>query len=225
VRTVELGVQSMADEVLLASARGYTERTVREAADRVRQLKWSLGIQLMAGLPGDRPELFLDSVRKAIGLEPDFFRFYPTLVLRGTVVARHFENGSYAALSLEDAVDWVLPGYDLCLHAGIPVVRMGLHADPALEEDGAVLGGPHHPAFGHLVRCRWWRNRIDRELSRMGDPRGARLVLRVPARHVGDIAGPERANVVYWKEKWGMEALKILADKSLTGMETVLEKQ
>lgn len=225
VRTVELGAQSLRDEVLHASRRGYRAHVVCEAAAKVRQMGWELGIQLMAGLPGDRPELFTHSVRSALGLMPGFLRFYPTLVLAGTALAESFRSGSYTALGLEEAVSWVLPGYDLALRAGVPVVRMGLHADPALEAPGTVLAGPYHASFGHLVRCRWWRDRIDGELARLANTAGENLVLRVAAHHVGDIAGPGRSNVAHWKDKWEIESLKIYGDEGLTGLETVLERQ
>ena len=82
-RTVELGVQSLSDSVLQKSRRGYCVRSVYDAKKRVRDEGWQLGIQLMAGLPGDTQGLFFDNA-KAIEIEPDFLRIYPTLVLEGT---------------------------------------------------------------------------------------------------------------------------------------------
>ncbi len=98
-------------------------------------------------------------------MQPDFLRIYPTLVLEGTALADSFRNGIYAPLSLDEAVTWLAPAYDLALRAGIPVIRMGLQPDPALEKPGVILAGPYHPAFGCLVRCRWWRDRIDRHFA------------------------------------------------------------
>jgi len=88
VSTVELGVQSLSDAVLDASGRGYSAAQVPDAAARVREHGWSLGIQLMAGLPQDSRDRFLDSVARAISIGPDFVRIYPTLVLKDTRLAR-----------------------------------------------------------------------------------------------------------------------------------------
>ena len=153
VRAVELGVQSLSDTVLQKSRRGYSARSVEESAKRVRDSGWALGIQMMAGLPGDTRGLFIQSMDKAIALAPDFLRIYPTLVLAGTNLADSFRKGIYTPLSLDEAVTWLTPAYAAALRAGIPVIRMGLHPDPALEKPGVILAGPYHPAFGHLVRC------------------------------------------------------------------------
>ena len=115
----------------------------------------------MAGLPGDARELFIESMRKTIEIQPDFLRIYPTLVLEGTALAEAFREGLYAPLSLDEAVDWLAPAYDLAATAGISIIRMGLQSDPALEKPGVIIAGPYHPAFGYLVKCRWWRDRID----------------------------------------------------------------
>ena len=89
-----------------------------------------------------------ESMRKAIELAPDFLRIYPALVLEGTILADSFRKGGYTPLSLDEAVTWLAPAYDVALRAGIPVIRMGLHPDPALEKPGVILAGPYHPAFG-----------------------------------------------------------------------------
>jgi len=51
VGTVELGVQSMDDEVLWKSGRGHTSRDVLRAAALVRTWGLELGMQMMIGLP------------------------------------------------------------------------------------------------------------------------------------------------------------------------------
>ncbi|MFZ2447143.1 MAG: radical SAM protein [Syntrophobacteraceae bacterium] len=220
VSTVELGVQSLSDRVLEASGRGYAASAVFDSAARVRGRGWSLGIQLMAGLPEDSAETFLESVRRAIGIGPDFLRIYPTLVLEGTRLAIRFRSGTYRPLELDEAIEWVLPAYDMLLSAAIPVVRMGLHADPALDEPGVVLAGPHHPAFGYLVRCRWWRERVERELA---GRQGERLLIRAAPNLVSDVVGPGRANIRHWESAGKLRGIKVIGDGGLSGTQMVLE--
>ena len=223
VRTVELGVQSLSDSVLQKSRRGYCVRSVHDSAKRVRDAGWELGIQLMAGLPGDTRALFLQSMRKAIALAPDFLRIYPALVLEGTILADSFKNGGYTPLSLDEAVTWLAPAYDEALRAGIPVIRMGLHPDPALEKPGVILAGPYHPAFGHLVRCRWWRDRVDREFASLSELPGSEIVLRVSPNLVSDVIGHGRSNLEHWQARWGV-TVKVAGEVGRGGIEMLVER-
>jgi hypothetical protein len=196
--------------------------SVYDTAKRVRNEGWKLGIQLMAGLPGDTRGLFFDSMRKAIEIEADFLRIYPTLVLEGTALADSFRNGIYTPLSLDEAVTWLAPAYDLALRAGIPVIRMGLQADPALEKPGVILAGPYHPAFGCLVRCRWWRDRIDREFASLPRFCGDDIVLLVSPNQVSDVIGHGKSNLRHWKARWGISA-KVIGEAGLAGIEMIVE--
>ena len=84
-----------------------------------------------------------------MGLQPDFVRIYPTLVLEDSGLARLYHRGGYRPLSLGRAVAqvaWMKKRFDA---GGIQVVRMGLQPTGALER--ALVAGPYHPAFGELV--------------------------------------------------------------------------
>jgi histone acetyltransferase (RNA polymerase elongator complex component) len=218
VRTVELGVQSLSDLVLEKSGRGYRAEAVFEAVKRIKRNEWALGVQLMAGLPGDSREMFMESVRKALEIGADFLRIYPALVLEGTALAQLFETGRYAPLSLDQAVELLAPAYDLALRAGVPIIRMGLQADAALEKPGVILAGPYHPAFGSLVKGRWWRDRIDRHLSALDQLPSDELVIGVAPNQVSDAIGHRRSNLLHWQARWTIRT-KVVGDASLTGNE------
>jgi len=224
IRTVELGVQSLSDSVLQKSRRGYCVRSVYDTVKRARNEGWMLGIQLMAGLPGDTQGLFLDSMHKAIEIEADFLRIYPTLVLEGTALADSFRNGLYSPLSLDEAVTWLVPAYDLALRAGIPVIRMGLKPDPALEKPGVILAGPYHPAFGCLVKCRWWRDRIDKHFASSSRLCGDDIVLLVSPNQVSDVIGHGKSNLRHWKSQWSISA-KVIGEAGLAGVEMIVENK
>lgn len=223
IRTVELGVQSLSDSVLLMVRRGYCVASVLDAVKRVRDKKWRLGIQLMAGLPGENQGLFIESVRKAIEIGPDFLRIYPTLVLEGTALAGLFRKGLYVPLSLDEALAWLAPAYDLAIVARMPVIRMGLQPDPALEKPGVILAGPYHPAFGSLVKSRWWRDRMDRHFALLPELSGGRIILHVSPNQVSDIIGHRRSNVQHWKDRWGISA-NVAGDVRLAGIEVIVNE-
>lgn len=225
VRTVELGVQSFSDAVLVESGRGYNVAVAVKAAERARRHGWKLGIQLMAGLPGDSAAAFHGSIQRGIELAPDFFRIYPTLVLNGTRLADLLRTGKYRPLDLEEAVGWVVPAYDLTIRAGIPVIRMGLHSDPALREPGVILAGPYHPAFGYIVRCRWWRDLIDKELAVSPPPADTVLALRVAGRHISELVGPGRSNIAHWISRWKLRTVRVVAARGIGRFQVEIERE
>ncbi len=210
IRTVELGVQSLSDEVLRCSGRGYTAKTVVSATRLVRGRGWRLGLQLMPGLPGDNRDRFLESVSGVMALSPDFVRIYPTVVLVNTVLARWLATGEYRPLSLDEAVEWCSVAYDRLFGEGIPVIRMGLHPDPELLKPGVIVAGPFHPAFGYLVKVRWWRSRVDGWcLARNGRFQGERIVLRVAKEALSEVLGPAGENLKHWQGLWGCRDVDI----------------
>ncbi|MBR5868979.1 MAG: radical SAM protein, partial [Clostridia bacterium] len=87
VRTIELGVQSMVDEVLQANHRGHLSRHTREGAERIKAHGFRLGLQMMTGLLGDTPAGAVKTAEEFAALDPSFVRIYPTVVLPGTDLA------------------------------------------------------------------------------------------------------------------------------------------
>lgn len=149
VDTVELGVQSLDDEVLRLSGRGHDARSVKAAMGLLREAGIKVGIQLMPGLPGDTEQTVLETVRGTVKFMPDFVRLYPTLVIRGTELERLYVEGSYKAWELTEMVELLKKITRLFDDAGIRIIRMGLHSSKELEE--ALVDGPYHPDLRGLV--------------------------------------------------------------------------
>jgi len=152
VSTVELGVQSMNDQVLLQAKRGHSSADVEQAVSLLKQAGMKIGIQLLLGLPGDTRTSLRQTVEQVITLQPDFIRIYPLLVVENSELAEQYKQREYRPLSVDKAVvlaAWMKVRFD---NAGVQVVRMGLQAGPELEN--SLLAGPWHPAFGELVASR-----------------------------------------------------------------------
>ena len=216
VSTVELGVQSLSDDVLRKARRGYLAASVEKALELLRTRSWKVGFQLMVGLPGDGKSHFLYSISETIRLRPDFVRIYPTLVLKETVLEDWYKRGLYKPIDLETAIELCAEAYDMLLKAGIPVIRMGLQASPELEKPTMVVSGPYHPAFGYLVRVRWWQKSIDRLLTMQERKIGSGLRLVVPKRQISEVVGPARRNLEYLKQKWHLSSIEILGADNLS---------
>jgi histone acetyltransferase (RNA polymerase elongator complex component) len=191
VQTVELGVQSLDDEVLELSRRGHTARRAEDACRLLQAHGFSLGIQLMPGLPGDTVERSLQTMERVIALAPNFVRIYPTLVLAGTGLAELYRSGSYKPLSLSEAVALCKRLLLMARRASIPVIRMGIQATDMLDEPGTVLAGSYHPAFRQLVEGALYGDLLLQLLP--GNP--STCVVRCHPSRVSDVAGQRRENL------------------------------
>lgn len=151
VSTIELGVQSLDDRVLQASARGHTASDVFEAVPLIKKLDITCGIQLMPGLPLEDWKSLIHTASGVIQLAPDFVRIYPTLVIAHTQLAGQYHEGSYKPLSLTGGIHRGAYLKLLFEQYKIPVIRTGLQATEDLDNGNVVIAGPYHPAFGEMV--------------------------------------------------------------------------
>jgi histone acetyltransferase (RNA polymerase elongator complex component) len=210
VKTIELGAQSLVNGVLSASQRGHTVEDVEHAVEILKIRGFEVILHLMAGLPGDNPTSFGDTVGRAISLRPDGVRIHPTLVLADTALAEEFLQGRYQPLSLGEAVDLCKEADRRFREAGIPIIRLGLQTTDLMAAPGAILGGPHHPAFGSLVAEALW---LDRAVALLAgaDIRDKRLIMYVPARQESAFRGNRNGNINKLREQFQFADLEIKA--------------
>ena len=156
VKTIELGVQSTNDYILNRCKRNHTFDDVKRASKLIRWNGFTLGHQMMVGLP---ESTILDEVRTAkelAKLKPKIMRIYPVLVLKGTELEQEFENGTYMPLSVDQAVERVKQLYYFFEKKKINVIRIGLQStdtisDISKNENSEVVAGPYHETFRQLV--------------------------------------------------------------------------
>lgn len=174
VTTVEVGVQSLDDDVLRLSRRGHSSEDALRALGLLKARGFETGIHLMAGLPGDDAGRFARTIEKTILLAPDMVRIHPTVVLKETPLAEDFHRGSYRPLTLEEAVAWCRAALRHLTAAGIPVIRLGLQTTEELQAPGAVVAGPFHPSFRSLVEAALFREMSAGLLAAAGCDEGVR---------------------------------------------------
>jgi len=151
VSTIELGVQSLDNKVLQASARGHSATHVIQAVHLIKKMGLRCGIQLMPGLPQEDWASLIATIQGVIKLAPDFVRIYPTIVIAHTKLAEMYDDGSYVPLSLSAGVARAAFIKLLFAEQNIQVIRTGLQATEELGNRDVVLAGPYHPAFGEMV--------------------------------------------------------------------------
>ena len=162
VDVIELGVQSLDPEVLRLSGRGHDASVVYESSALVKEYGFTLGIQLMIGLPGDTLEKCIFSARETVKIGPQIARLYPTVVIKETALYDMYLDGSYAPLSEEKAVNRTKAMYEILDNAGINIIRVGLKSSDIMTDQLAF-----HPAFRQLVEGRIARERLEAQVQEL----------------------------------------------------------
>lgn len=206
VTTIELGVQSLDEEVLKKTARYYPMEKVYEACEIIKKSGIELGIQVMVGLPGSTFESDLDTAKKVVEIHPEIARIYPTLVIKETEMAQMYERGEYHALELSEATDRCKKIYALFQLNGINVIRVGLQPSEDLREDGNVIAGPFHSAFRELLEGEIYYNFLAGILRVEGE-----LEIRANEKNISKIVGINKINRTRFKK-----ILNIKIDNSLS---------
>jgi elongator complex protein 3 len=117
---VELGVQTLDDEIYRLVRRGHQVEDVVRASARLREHGFKVHYHWMPGLPGSTPEedlklsgeLFSDS-----RFRPDGLKLYPTMVVRGTELEKWYREGRYIPYDNDTMIDLManikslVPGY------------------------------------------------------------------------------------------------------------------
>lgn len=189
VTAVELGAQSMNDEVLRANLRGHTAEDVRSASGLIRAYGIELGLQMMTGLYKDKPSYCLDTAKEFAELKADTVRIYPTVILRGTMLDELREKGLYQSFSFEETVELCAELLLFFEEKNIPVIRLGLHASEGVE--GQMTGGTYHQALGEIVKSRIMLKRMREQMERVG---GKRFVVFTDKRNISLVIGHKGEN-------------------------------
>jgi histone acetyltransferase (RNA polymerase elongator complex component) len=173
VAIVELGIQSLDRDVLEASTRGHSVQQSENAINLLKKYGFTVGAQLMCGLPGDSTSRLMATTKRVAQLAPHFVRIYPALVIKGSGLEKLYLAGKYRSLSLEKAIALSCRMKTIFDQHKIKVVRIGLQPSQELAEK--VLAGPYHPSFGELVISRALFKKTRKLLSEKVKMQGKRL--------------------------------------------------
>ena len=103
VNRLSFGAQAVQKEILKKLGRGHEWERVEKAFQDAREAGFTnINLDLMFGLPGQTLEMFQQSLRKAVELDPEHFSLYALQVEEGTPLSRQVAEG--LALPSEDTV-------------------------------------------------------------------------------------------------------------------------
>ena len=175
---IELGVQSFDDAVLRLSGRGHDSAAVYRACRQIQDYGFTLGIQLMIGLPGDTPEKDIFSAKETVKIGPQLARLYPTVVIQDTVLFDWYRQGRYHPLTEAEAVERTKQMYRILEGAGIQIIRVGLKSSDIINSkppstsdsqkeassESEIAVSTFHPAFRQLVEGEIAREDLERQI-------------------------------------------------------------
>ncbi len=193
VKNIELGAQSMDDDVLTLSRRGHTAQDVEKAAELINKSGAVLGLQMMTGLPGDNEEKCLYTAKKFFELGAKETRIYPTVILSGTHLAKMYEMGQCTAQSVEEAIGICAKLYRYFNEKNIKILRIGLADSYELREQ--YIAGAYHPSLGEMVISRDIRNRIEEAYAG-----GKKIEIHANKSFLSKIIGNKKCNLTYFRD-------------------------
>ncbi len=193
VTSIELGCQSMDDNVLMLNNRGHDSACVYSSAKLIKQYGFELGVQMMTGLYGDTNEISIKTAEKLISLKPDTVRIYPTVVLENTELCTLYKKGEYAPQTVEKAVEICSELIVMFEKANVRVIRVGLHSGGNVQE--GYVAGAFHSAFKELCDSRIYLNNVTNQLESKNIKKGE-IEIAVSQKYISPLTGQKRSNIL-----------------------------
>ncbi|MGE4267656.1 MAG: radical SAM protein [Deferribacterales bacterium] len=150
VETVEIGVQSLDDEVLRLNKRPCGAEETIQSLHTVKKHIKNLSAQIMTGMYGENFYSFDVTVGTVLGLKPEYVRIYPCVVLEDTELHSLWQSGEHVCLPLAETLARCAYGLILFEAADIEVIRIGLQDAQSMQEQ--IAAGEYHPATGDMAK-------------------------------------------------------------------------
>ena len=100
--TIELGLQTSSDVTAQYIRRGYPTRVYDDAVARLKNAGLEVVTHIIIGLPGETPEMAVQTTRHAVAAGTDGIKFHLLHVLRGTDLESEYLAGGFHCLELEE---------------------------------------------------------------------------------------------------------------------------
>ena len=107
---IELGVQSIYDDILKLIKRGHTVKDTIEATRILKDAGYKVVYHVMPGLPGSDPDRDLEMIKEIFEnpeFKPDMLKIYPTLVIPGTILYSLWKRGIYKSYDQETWIELI----------------------------------------------------------------------------------------------------------------------
>ena len=217
VKKIELGVQSANDYILKRAGRGHTFEDVKKASKLIRRYGFTLGHQMMVGLPESTRKDEINTAKELIKLKPKIVRIYPVLIVKGTELEKEYKEGKYKPLSVVQAVETCKELLRMFAEKKIEIIRVGLqNTDEISDPQNAkseVIDGPYHPTFRQLVESSLWCDSIIDKIKKL-NVKVKEVEVTVNPIDANNVIGHKKENIKKLKEIYEVD-LKIKQDEKM----------
>ena len=202
VEVIELGIQSLDNEILNANERGHSKEDSIRASKLIKDYGFKLGHQIMPGLYKDSFDKAIKTGLESIKMNPDMVRIYPTLVIKDTKLEKLYKEGLYKPLSLDEAIEISSRLYMIYSYKKIQVIRIGLQPTENINEKKDVVAGPFHPSIRQLVETNIHKIYLEELINKYRLKN--KIKIHISNREISIIAGNKKANKNYFYKKYGL---------------------
>lgn len=224
VKTIELGLQSSSDKILLASKRGHTFIDEVRACKLIKSRGFDLIGQMMIGLPDSAPEDEIETAQFIINSGASGARIYPTVVFQDTELCAMCRDGRYKPISLDDAISRSAAVYEMFLEKNIDVIRVGLCSSENLSSESTYYAGPNHSALGEMVLNKVYLNKIITKASEIVLSCNDIIKITVARGELSKAIGQKKRNKLLLKEMLNVKDILFLDSVFLDPFEVRIEK-
>ena len=210
VKTIELGIQSTNNYVLNRCKRGHTYEDVVRASKLIRKYRFTLGHQMMIGLPESTEQDDIQTAKDLIKLKPKIVRIYPVLVIKDTELENEYNRGEYEPLTVNQAVERCK---ELCYLFGkkkVNIIRIGLQNTDTIcspnNSTSEVVAGPYHETFRQLVESAMYYDTIVDKIKKF-NTKVKEVEIIVNPQDVNNVVGYKRENITKLKEMYDVDVV------------------
>lgn len=158
---VELGVQSVFDDVLNRNKRGHDIQKTIEATKLLKDAGFKINYHVMPGLPGSDPERDYEMFEKLFSdqnFQPDMLKIYPTVVIKNSALYNIWKKGEYHPYSDEEFEKFIIEVKNKLIPPYVRIARLVRDVPATSIEAGPVVSNLRQliarKAHCPCIRCR-----------------------------------------------------------------------
>lgn len=224
VSCVELGIQTMNDDVLKYLKRGHTVEDTYNAVRVLRDNGFKFVGQMMIGLPSSSAYDEIECAEAICSLGACGARIYPTLVLRSTKLEELTHNGEYVPLTTNEAVKRSAAVLKVFFDHNVPCIRIGLCDSENLHSEDTFVAGPNDASIGEMIRSEMLYEIICEKINCAGYTGVEKISIFCNPKSMSQVIGHKRENIKKLVARYGFADVLVKADKALCENDIKIEE-